>query len=435
MTHKIYKPLILFRLMVFRSKKGNLFLIGFLLFSFFVLASLGFIQVGSLMDYQSVYKANWGHIECVQSADYDVNYARYLSQETLFKCNDYTNECKIDIEQTPRFDSIEASHNYLFQSWSYQVCDINGNNCAPSLKITPNIVAGEYRFLTTIPVGKSIKFSSALPTLRDHFLVHKLAKSFYIRGVENGKVFVSESCVLSPDLRGKTLSGGLGELTKTGANSRQNYVIDFVQVATQTYLYSGQEVICQSRQLYAVDNKPFLNNEIVKLQGNLVKSVECCPHEANCNPDTFKFSVSTPLRGCSYDYECANGGNPIAVTAISYVKYQCVNSQCIKSSEIQTECTNTQACINKHGVNSVCDMSFVNFGKCIQNTKPNYCGDGVCNSLDGENGQVCPSDCSLIIKKGLAWWQWVLIIVGFLVFYRFLRPTIRRVPLVGRYLP
>lgn len=100
------------------------------------------------------------------------------------------------------------------------------------------------------------------------------------------------------------------------------------------------------------------------------------------------------LRVCSSTIECPNGGDPVAIDSEHISKYTCVSGQCQKGSSITVECTNTAECIQKHGSGSVCDLSNNNFGKCIKSTRPDFCGDGVCQSLDGENSNTCFEDCN-----------------------------------------
>jgi hypothetical protein len=105
--------------------------------------------------------------------------------------------------------------------------------------------------------------------------------------------------------------------------------------------------------------------------------------------------TETSARQCSYSTECPNGGNPIAIDGTHSVQYVCTAGQCIESAPITTDCTNNEMCVAKYGNGYVCDLSINNFGKCITQTKPYYCGDGTCTSLDGETVNTCPQDCSL----------------------------------------
>ena len=98
-------------------------------------------------------------------------------------------------------------------------------------------------------------------------------------------------------------------------------------------------------------------------------------------------------RECTITSECPNGGSPIAIDGTHYVAYSCVSGFCQKSDEQEIQCALTAECIRKFGQGYVCDLSNINFGKCIKSTIPNYCGNGVCQSLDGENEDTCPDDC------------------------------------------
>jgi hypothetical protein len=395
------------------------------------------LDLGSLIGFETVYKQNWGHIECVQNFDYDIVYSRLLKDRRTFDCNDYTNECRITIhnEKEKRFQ--------LGVSGSYQMCDAffgsslfqDRSNCGTP---TSYSLGGADSKEVTIPVGKSLVFKTGFFVVgEDYTRITKQAKSFYIRGVENGKVFVQESCVLNSELKRKTPSDGLNELTKTGTNSRQNYLIDFISVASKTYEYQNEEVICQARDLYGITNQAFKDGKIKKIQGERITGVECCPHEANCNVDTFQF-VDNNVRECTFSSECPNGGQPIAVDPTHYKQFSCsAEGQCIEGSPVSVECTTSSECTRKFGQGSVCDLSTNNYGKCVSNTKPNYCGDNTCNLLDGENGQTCPADC-VSQNETAPWWltlPWYVYVFGallILISLGILRRYLKMIPFIGK---
>ncbi|MDH3352817.1 MAG: hypothetical protein OEL87_00010 [Nanoarchaeota archaeon] len=370
----------------------------------------GVMMTGGLDSYSEVYKQNYGTIECVQENDYDIVIKRYADDVSTSKCDHYTNECYFHIENKKESWSFTLGSASL----SYDVCGIDGLSGCSSYSYT--LQQGQAKDFT-IPYGKEVKFKSGGFGVDDRKYLEytKKAKSFYIRGQENGRVYRQESCILNSDLKKRVLADGLNELQKTGVNSHQNYMIDFVKVASKTYTYQGQEVICQARELYSVDNEQFKDGSVRKIQGNKVTSVECCPAEANCDKDTFEF-VKENMRECSYDFECANGGNPIADSGTSYIKSTCQQGTCINSAPIRVDCTNNAICISKYGENSVCDLSPANFGQCKENTKmTGYCGDGVCESMLGETTTSCPNDCGWPVKESWDWWVWALIIIGSLV--------------------
>jgi hypothetical protein len=351
------------------------------------------LGMGSLLGYDNVYKANWGHICCVQEDTYDIFVDYGIGTEKTIECDDYTDECS--------FYVTDGDGSYKINSGS-----------------SINVYEGD---VVIVPYGSEITFKSSYFVLSlfqtADLQVTKKAKSFYIKGQENGKTYRQESCLLNSDLKSRVLADGLNELQKTGSNSCQNYLIDFVSVASKTYSYMGQEVICQTRQLYGIEEETFKDGSTKKFQGSLIKSVECCPSESNCNEGTFTF-VENNVRECSYNTECSNGGDPVAVSGTSYVKYECISGSCVKSDQIYVDCTNNAVCIQKHGENSVCDLSMDNYGKCVTNSEwIGYCGDGVCESIISETKTTCPEDCGNNNSGGfsLAWYWWILIAVVILL--------------------
>jgi len=369
-------------------------ILGVILVGTYGLYNSGNFSIAStLVSYTTVYKQDWGHICCIKNDAYDIQLTKFLDQQDLFKCDDYTDECEFSISA---IKNMPLGYSVLPFNVAINKCDLNGKNCnqvsVQSMK--PDFTAAAPK----LDVGYSYKFAATgiyNTNLNSYVSVKKQAKSFYIQGQEDGKIFVQESCVLSSELKGKVPSDGLNELSKTGTNKCQNYMIGFKQVDTKTYTDNGKEVVCQARQIYEVDNEKFKDGTTKKIQGNLIRGVTCCPTEANCGTD-FEFQVNNK-RQCSINSECPNGGNPIATDATHYVKYSCDydSGNCEASQSQFVECTLTAECLRKYGEGSVCDLSYANWGKCIKSTKPNYCGDGACNELDGENKQTCPDDCAL----------------------------------------
>ena len=366
------------------------------------------IGLGALVGYDTVYKQNWGSIICVEGA-LEPPYIRYLDDQSSFTCNQYTDECRITITKTmnqPLFGYGDVS---------YKICDagILNSNCGSSIGLTQSLNSP---VVVLLPYNKKIVFEkqSFFKDSRGYYQFSEQHRNFYIRGQENGKIYVQESCILNSDLKKRVLSDGLNELQRSGANQFQNYMIDFISVATKTYSYSGSEVICQARQLYSVDSMQFKDGATRKVQGYMLKAVECCPSEPNCDENSFKFSSSV-TRDCYYDSECPNGGSPIADTGTSYIRYSCLSGSCVQSSPVSVECTNNAVCVAKYGTNSVCDLSPSNFGKCKDNSQfVGYCGDGKCESLIGETADSCPADCGPYKIKTPFWknpWFWAVIII------------------------
>jgi len=398
------------------NKKGIIPLLVIVLIGVLITSLLitGVIDTASLLGYSEVYKQNWGSMCCIQKDNYDVIITKTAKQQYSWRCEYvYTNECDI---------SIKSTNTGLFSDpgIKFRKCDSQGNCGAWTLL---NLGKSEERVLTPLNYREIYQFEK-------HFLANELedftitlkAKSFYIKGMENGKIYQQESCILNSDLKKRILSDGVNQLL---FDECQNYMIDFVAVASKTYSYNGQEVICQARNLYSINNEQFKDGLVKKIQGNKIKAVECCPSESNCDENKFEF-VEENIRECSYNSQCSNGGDPIPVSGNSYVTFNCINGKCVQSAEKQTECTNNAICIQKNGPGSVCDLSALNYGKCKGATEvPDYCGDGYCSSVSGETSLSCPADCGKYVDEGgLPWWGWFVLAIALLIALYFLWPGI-----------
>ena len=347
----------------------------------------------SIVGYESVYKVNWGHICCEEGA-YEPPYIRYADDVPTYKCNAYTDECRITIEVTD--PPVWNLYRILVQ---YEICNLDGSNC-----MTYEYIGRDGDIKTIyIDYGKQITFINPKYAIGwDHRAYYKYSadfRRFYIQGEENGKIYTANSCILSPELKQRVLAGGLNELSKTGINRCQNYIIDYILVETKTYSYLGREVICQARNIYEVDKITLLDGSTRKIQGDRIKEVECCPTEPNCGDD-FKFKPVE--KECNYDYECPNGGEPIAITGTSYIIFNCINNKCVQSSPFDVECTNNAVCVDRYNKpNMVCK----NFKCEIDDVWLGHCGDGKCESVIGETATSCPEDCGKqdISKFNFSW--------------------------------
>jgi len=326
--------------------------------------------------YESVYKAFYGHICCEEGA-FEPPYVRYADDRPTYVCDAYTDECRI----TLIYDDISAVWGLPSTRPTYKV---DGVTRTKTWGDTSEIV---------IPYGSKIEFieSSDLPgkDLRGYYRYSAKHRKFYIQGVENGKVFTSASCILNPDLKKRVLAGGLNELSKTGVNRCQNYITDYILVETKTYDYRGESVICQAREIYNIDVLDLLDGSTRYIQGSRIKSVECCPTEANCDID-FKFKEVVE-KECTYDYECPNAGNPVGLTGTSYVKFNCLNGICKQSAPVNVQCTNNAICVALYNKpNMVCK----NWRCTEDDVWIGHCGDGKCESIIGETAISCPDDCA-----------------------------------------
>ncbi len=338
---------------------------------------------------ENIYKADWGHICCNEGA-YEPKYIRYLDDKPLYICNSYTDECRLNVH--PDRNLGLANRVYL-----YQLCDINGLNCGSKIKDGfGSYSKADEKIWYYLDYGQSIKFSAAFWNEKDlGYLVYEADyRKFYIQGEESGKVYVHKSCILNPALKARVLAGGLNELSKTGTNRCQNYIIGYVLTATKTYSYDNKNVVCQSRNLYEIDTITLLDGSTQKIQGERITDVECCPMEPNCDENTFEFK-EVVIKECDYSYQCANAGEPVVETGTSYVQYKCIDNKCVKSDAITVECTNNAICVDKYDKpNMVCK----NF-KCETDDEwLGHCGDGKCESVLGETATSCPEDCAFILE-------------------------------------
>ncbi|KKL74011.1 hypothetical protein LCGC14_2069170, partial [marine sediment metagenome] len=345
--------------------------------------------------YELVYKADWGHICCKEGA-YQPPFTRYIDDYSLYKCDAYTDECVVSMHPAEKL-GIAA------RSFYFQICDINGQNCGDKdyMRWGGYSPPSEVE-VRTLQYGQSILFSpTGWPNQKDweYFVFDAKYRKFYIEGSENDKIYVQATCILNAELRERVLAGGLNELSKFGGepNNCQNYIIGYIETFTQTYDYLGEKVVCQSRDIYEIDTVNFLDGSTDKIQGERIKSVTCCPHEANCDDD-FEWG-EVVIKDCplGYNYECPNAGEPVMETGTTYVKWECVNNMCVKSGPITVECTNDAVCVDKmNNPNAVC----INF-ECESNGEEwvGVCGDGVCESVIGETQTSCPEDCGEAVDR------------------------------------
>lgn len=350
-----------------------------------VLANNGFFSQLAISGYESVYKANYGHICCEEGA-YEPKFIRWCDDYPLYKCDAYTDECRVIIHPAEDLGLAGKSVNY-------QICDLNGNSCTTENRISfAGYSETTDQKLLYVPYGKSIKFSPlSFPNGGDWGYIKFEAdyRRFYIQGEENGRIFVQNSCILNQDLKQRVLSGGLNELSKSGINRCQNYITDYILVDTKTYSYLGRDVLCQARNLYEIDSISLLDGSSKKIQGERIKSVECCPTEANCDSDTFTFKEDT-IKECTYDYECPNAGEPVSITGTSYVTFGCDNGICKQSNPITVECTNNAICVNNYNKPNMVCKEF----KCVEDADwLGHCGDNKCENIIGETPTSCPEDC------------------------------------------
>jgi hypothetical protein len=275
--------------------------------------------------------------------------------------------------------------------WS--LCNLDGSSCFNYKKI---LQKGEnYNF--EILVGQKIIFYNGLLSSAKYYSWESRGKLYSLINQENGAIIVGNqgSCYISDSLKHKVVAESPNPIPK-GFTNCQNYFINFVQVATKTYLFNGRDSVCLAKQIYGIDKQKLEDGSSINMQGEKVASVECCPQEPNCDATTFKFKTSV-TRECTYSYECANEGNPYPSTQTTAKYYICENQKCVQKIK-SVECTSDAVCIQRHGSGYVCDLTPSNYGNCKEAPTGAYCGDGYCDV--GESKSTCSEDCELECMEG-----------------------------------
>ncbi len=358
----------------------------------------------------NVYKINWGSACCEQGA-LEPPFIRYTDDNPVYECNTYTDECRIQLHPD-REVSIFGTGGVV--GVAYTICNVDGSNCGFKTSLSWGLTKGADDVQTvTIPYGKEIRFSTnSLKKSWKYIKYEATYKPFFVKGMENGKVFISQSCYLNTELQGKTLTDGVNRLepSPSSPNHCQSYLLDYNLVTTKIYRHNAQDVICQARNIYKIDTENFKDGGSIRVQGDRITDVECCPHEANCDED-FKF-VDNRIRDCTRTAECIGGGDPFAVTGTSYSFFTCVNEKCELKNPISVECTNNAVCNQKYNENMICEN-----WQCKKPKPIEKCGDGFCDDLAGETPTSCPEDCNPVEEKPYSWTFLLIFVVIFVLLW------------------
>lgn len=374
------------------NKKG-IALLGIILIAILgsvALISLGIVSKPAFIGGQIVWQANWGTMECKPSPSKET-YSKYLAQQQLFICKEYTEECYFIIENTKQeWYAISANGKY-------RECDINGENCGGW--VTYRLEQAEKQTLTRLLRGRSYEFSLGIGTTgEEHTRITKEYNQWKLWSEEFGRDFVSgsEGCKFPWNLKDQIEDNPTcfeqGGLTFDDSCRVINYVTHWVEAEGNVYSYNGRDVVCQARTLYEVDRRQFADGSYRYFQGNIIKSVECCPFEPICQDD-FTILPEPPVpeeKECDYDYQCLNGGEYLPVDSTHIKRQRCIGGRCEYEALKTVECTTSAECIRKYGEGYVCSTNY----ECLLSQTPNYCGDGHCDSLEGESLENCEEDCS-----------------------------------------
>ena len=341
--------------------------------------------------YDSVYKADWGHVGCIAGATETLAGPSYADAVSSTACTENvgTAGCNIilDFPIAGPFISLGTIRP------EYKICNVDGSSCG-NIQTAGSFSKGQSTSLS-LAAGKQIQFLNNLGNgyIGKYYTFTRTGAVYSLMGEENGKIFTGNqgSCMISGSLAHQVVSESPNPIP---FGTYQNYLLDFISVATQTYSYNGQNVICQARQIYSITNQQMKDGSTIKIQGDNIANVDCCPSEANCGTD-FKFHTSV-TRECTYSTECSNGGNPIPLSQTSAKYFTCESGTCVSHTK-SVECTSDAVCQQRHGEGYVCDLSTQNYGTCKQSIGT-FCGDGYCDI--GESKATCPQDCSLECKAG-----------------------------------
>lgn len=346
----------------------------------------GFIDVGSIFGGQNVYVANWGTMECKPSPDFE-EVPKYIDDlnKNLITCgiNEYTNECEFKLRSVCTAWYCQSSVG------KYRICNSDGTGCGgwQSYSLSPNTETT----LTKLDRGKAYEFSLGIGTINeDYTIVTKKYHLWKLWSEEEGRDFISGSdgCKLPYYLRDQTKDLTCieeGQLSFSDSCRVINYMTSWIVTDGKIVTYMNKDAICQARAVYGIDEIKFEDGDTKLIQGDLISRVTCCPHEPNCNND-FEWNPDD-IDDCSYDYQCL-GTNPVDSTHTR--TESCVNGKCEWGSLQSVECTTSAECLRKFGEGHVCDTDYT----CIKSQTTNFCGDGYCDSLDGESLETCEEDCA-----------------------------------------
>lgn len=388
-------------------------LIVFLIISIVVLALVLKIPSQAGIGSNTFIKPQWARLECSPTDAYEGKEIKWLDQQTLFKCDKNTEECRFSIIDDPQVSCINPLQK--LQGY-YRICDLNGNNCGAKTQYIT--CGGTMTNYVTFPSGKSVKFDTGLLIVgeRNTKITFEWKPWQLYRYVGGSKFVVnSGSCAITSFAKSNILLEDkpiTDTLYRTGGEGTKwvNYVNDWVYgPATNIVNYNGQQAYCSSGKVFSIIKVQVADGSIKQVDpnyvgtkpdgttlsglGNVIANVECCPNEPSCGSDFKYIKAEDTTKQCVSDIQCFNAGGPVPISQTSYVKYQCVDNICVKSSPITVQCTNSAQCNN----GEVCDLSTTNYGNCIKPDTGEYCGDKICQLT--ESPSTCSADCGSPLKE------------------------------------
>lgn len=364
--------------------------------------SLGFSIGGDIF-----VKPSWARLECAPTDAYEGSYSKFLDERYTFRCDAFTEECQMKIENTK--DTLFANSD-----GSYRICDLySDTNCGS--KISYNLGRLESTNWINIPSGKTAWFTIGFFAFgEDQTKVSLRWRPWKLYRIVGGAKWTvnSVNCNIVSSAKANIRNEdypGLGKLLRQGGIGTKwiNYVDDWnYGPATNVYDHPQYgEVYCSAGQVYDIIELEMANGNLQKVDpaysktlpdgdrlsglGSRIANVECCPGEASCTKNFEYTSPENSNPSCFSDIQCYNAGNEVPTDKTHY-KYQFCNPQgvCEWTSEITVECTTSAQCSD----GQICDLSTTNYGRCINQQLGSYCGDKTCDL--NENVDSCPSDCT-----------------------------------------
>jgi hypothetical protein len=420
-----------------KSKKSNLWVIGLvgilILGGAFLAHQTGLLAITSE---NTLVIPLWARYQCELTTNYEG-----LEQTTIQKSggwidcgrNEYTDDCKVSV-------TLYGIEDFLYTKdmVSYQLCQQGGDCYNAQTKPSSGSSGSEVITLPNIESGQTYKINcygayalgEAGKKTCDVTKTYKVAKIHRYTGGAIDDVS-AQNCVLPNTEAGNLLSTQSlptgNKLSYKGATGLQwiNYPYAWVYspLDLNAVQYNGQLAYCEAGSIYSIvkvttkdgktynvaPDKSVENKEYAvegfNIVGNKIATVECCP-AVSPNCVDFKWKIdSGENKSCFSDVQCLGAGQPIVIDATKYYTQTCQSGKCKNNEPTTVECTSDRVCPS----GQVCDLTLVNYGKCVDTKGQGFCGDKVCQVDESKNS--CPTDCGTINQFTIPNWVWAALII------------------------
>jgi regulator of RNase E activity RraB len=339
-----------------------------------------------------IWTVDSGRYECIEDS-VETSFIKYVDQDYKFTCGEteLVDDCRIIgfcMDTSFLKSKCDGAYRVDGGSWVYY-----------------GLQKDENKELTKILPGQEIEFSQRLvttnrgiiiPANKDQTRITYEWNPYRLFTIEAGKKVNtnSQDCSLVNQDVLKKENIPAGEYDSLEKGEVRNYFLDWeLKSGRKIYEEDGKEVICFSNQLYELEEQSLANGQTRKIQGDPIKFVECCPHQDdNCASDfTFVKETDKEERECTFDFQCANQGDPQFISDELGKRESCEEGICV-IEEFEIECASDNKCLTEFGEGYSCSEAPNTFGKCIEGKiiQPS-CGDDICGI--GETFENCPSDC------------------------------------------